>query len=132
MLKLACQIKSWNTKILGTRIEKACLGGFDRFMADVEARARLNVSPGRGPGPHPHVTEHEDTGDLAAGIHRETKVTPQGPSSAVTFEQIYGLYLEIGWTAPSGRFYRYPWLMPAFQGNFPRVNLYLGRFAFGT
>ena len=45
------------------------------------------------------------------------KITYNGArlDSIVYTDLDYGTYLEIGWRARNGRFYRYPWLKPAWQ-----------------
>lgn len=95
---------------------------FSEIVASEGAKeAKRNVAPGvgvdgyggGGPGPHPHRTPHIDFGDLMRDI--SWRVRRQGflTVGEVFTELDYGLYLEMGWTAPSGMHYRYPWLYPA-------------------
>lgn len=79
----------------------------------VEKIARRNVSPGRGPGPHPHRTPHEDTGRLEESIEVDVDVRGSRVVAEVVTDVPYGTFLEVGWHARSGKFYRYPWLAPA-------------------
>lgn len=89
--------------------------------------ARYNVTAPHGPGPHPHRTDHgwvwDDTGQLADSL-RIRFVQKGFIRTATVFTPFdYGMYLELGWRGPSGRFYRYPWLKLAFQkaqGEFPK------------
>lgn len=99
----------------------------DALAAETVEEAKHLVSPGVGPGPHPHRTEHEDTGALrdaivhsatwrdagSAGIAAVTIDPDAQPREGVTPPSEYGVYLEMGWNAASGRHYRYPWLYPA-------------------
>ncbi|MCB0039472.1 MAG: hypothetical protein KDI56_02065 [Xanthomonadales bacterium] len=83
--------------------------------------ARANVLPGigpdgiggSGPGPHPHRTLHWDTGALRDSITYRTARRGFMFEAFIETTKDYGLYLEMGWTALSGRHYRYPWLYPA-------------------
>lgn len=83
--------------------------------------ARTNVLPGigpqgiggSGPGPHPHRSDHWDTGKLRDSIKYRARMRGFMAEAFIESDVDYGLYLEMGWTAPSGRHYRYPWLYPA-------------------
>ena len=87
------------------------------FVLDLTIRAekyaKENVEPGRGPGPHPHRTPHEDTGALKESISADVDVQGSKVIGTVGSNLDYGRYLEVGWRAKSGKFYRYPWLWPA-------------------
>ena len=120
-------IKSWNSKIVGRSCEAGLRAAFEKFGEDVIRQARDNVAPGKGPGPHPHVTEHEDTGRLSASLVKTVEDGAQGPLLQIGFGEIYGVYLELGWTARSGRWYQYRWMMPALEAQAPRLNFYLTR-----
>ena len=86
--------------------------------------ARARVAPGVGPGPHPHRTDHgwewEDTGNLQDALYWAWDATQQKKNEFIAVVGIdgsrapYGLWLEWGWTSPSGRLNRYPFLGPAF------------------
>lgn len=78
----------------------------------VLAQAKHNVAPGVGPGPHPHI-DRVDTGTLMRGIKAEITKRSNGVTVMVFTDVPYGLYLEAGWHALNGVFYRYPWLLPA-------------------
>lgn len=80
-----------------------------------QEKAQENVAPGRGPGPHPHVTEHDDTGALRDSIQVRTFQQGFMVLSRVETDLDYGSYLELGWHTSSGRFVRYPWMMPAVE-----------------
>ena len=89
--------------------------------------ARARVMPGVGPGPHPHRTKHIDTGIGAQNIvYRMTKLhqgwqVEVGPKP----KAYYLTYLELGWHAASGRFYKYPWLRPTMKAEWPSISNYL-------
>lgn len=91
------------------------------MLIEATELARLNVSPGMGPGPHPHMSEHFDTGRLAAAIENDIEVDEDGVMGVVGVAQepmaTYGAALELGWHARNGAFYRYPWLAPAVLGT---------------
>lgn len=91
------------------------------MLIDATEQARLNVSPGMGPGPHPHVSEHVDTGRLAAAIETDVEVDQDGVMGVVGVADepmaTYGAALELGWHTKNGSFYRYPWLAPAVLGT---------------
>ena len=93
----------------------------------VQAAAKANVAPGVGPGPHPHRTDHgwvwEDTGNLGDAIYwawDADKKWSGDPSMYVAVVGVdatiapYGMWLEWGFHGPSGRFYVYPFIGPAF------------------
>lgn len=91
-----------------------------RVVGRAEKLAKQNVAKGKGPSPHTgdadrwgHNWPHEDTGWLAE--HTYGVVWPQGfhMEGSVYTDQDYGVYLEVGWWQ-NGRFYRYPWMKPAF------------------
>lgn len=91
----------------------------DMTQATLE-RARLNVQPGIGPGPHPHMTDHIDTGALAAAIEADVDRPNDHEvvgTVGVNVEPMarYGAALELGWHTATGGFYQYPWLAPAFE-----------------
>lgn len=104
-----------------TRTEMAKIG------AQLRDACRAKVMPGVGPGPHPHRTKHIDTGNLARStVYRMTALrhgwqVEVGPNP----EGYYGTYLEIGWHAKSGRFYKYPWIRPTLKAQWPYINNYL-------
>lgn len=107
-----------------TREVKAAGAGFAAEFADQMGElaaqyARENVTPGSGPGPHPHrpppFPEHEDTGDLRDSITVQHVRMGFLETAQVFTDLPYGVYLELGWHSPSGRLWRYPWLMPAFM-----------------
>ena len=89
--------------------------------------AQDNVSEGVGPGPHPHRIvspytgneigwEHEDAGNLRRSL-KITKIQRGAIAEAGVFtDDPVGMWLELGFVQrQSGRFYRYPWLYPAFE-----------------
>lgn len=98
-----------------------CFDFIEIMGNEVTDRARENVRPGvgiwgiggGGPGPHPHATPHEDTGDLMRSIRTRTRQRGFMFEALTETDIDYGVYLELGWTASNGAFYRYPWLMPA-------------------
>ena len=107
---------------LNTKAVKAAGQGFGREFADTLGErtaelARANVAPGSGPGPHPHrpppFRQHTDTGELMRSI--KIKAVSMGflETCHVYTDSEYGLYLEAGWHAASGRLWRYPWLSVA-------------------
>jgi hypothetical protein len=89
--------------------------------------AQENVSEGVGPGPHPHRLvspytgaeinwDHEDTNDLKRSL-KVTKIQRGAIGEAGVFtDSPVGMWLELGFIQhQSGRYYRYPWLYPAFE-----------------
>jgi hypothetical protein len=108
---------------MNTAAVKAAGQGFAREFADTLGKraaelARENVRPGSGPGPHPHrpvppFRQHTDTGELLRSI--QLKAVSMGflETTQVYTDLDWGLYLEAGWHSASGRFWRYPWLLPA-------------------
>ena len=87
------------------------------FGDQVVARAKENTAPGKGPSSHPHppppAWQHEDTGRLMESIFADIVKTANGVTMHVYTDVPYGLWLEAGFPAITGRFYRYPWLSPA-------------------
>lgn len=89
--------------------------------------ARENVAPGKGPSPHddPNRHRYQDTGILQE--HVLTAIWLQGflTEGSVFTDLDYGVYLELGWHRRTGggalRFYRYPWLKPAFLQAMKRL-----------
>lgn len=83
--------------------------------------AQKNVKKGKGPSPHPHKKhwwhnfKWEDTGALAESV--QVRYRQAGFLRTVTIytDLDYGMYLELGFRGPSGMFYRYPWMKPAYQ-----------------
>jgi len=81
--------------------------------------AKENVAPGKGPGPHPHLGRM-DTGNLMRDIRIIKEpywwTTHAYGQAGCTEAAYYGVFLEWGWTNPwTGNFWRYPWLMPAYE-----------------
>jgi len=110
-LKIALDLR---TKQVGEQANQTMEAVAKEWADEVKAEAQVNVTPGRGPGPHPHRTPHYDSGTL-----RDNLKTRQSRRGGVHYAEVYtddpvGAYLEWGFTAPSGVFYRYPWLYPAF------------------
>jgi hypothetical protein len=68
---------------------------------------------GGGPGPHPHRTPHYDTGELSKSIVVERRTFGFLATATISTHLAHGLYLEKGWHAANGAFYRYPWLQPS-------------------
>ena len=102
--------------------------GFVQDMAltlgeKIQAQAKHNVSPGVGPGPHPHNpgSHHIDTGNLRDSIEVDVDVVGAHAVAQVWSDLEYSVYLEYGWTARSGKFYRYPFLWPALDTVRPEV-----------
>ncbi len=83
----------------------------------LQQQAQRNVAPGMGPGPHPHVSQHIDTGNLMRDIFMrgEARALRFLAHVGSTSNAFYGAILEMGWHSRSGRFFRYPWLVPALQ-----------------
>lgn len=110
---------SFNSQIV-TSTQKT-LGKAGVLLRDA---ARARVMPGVGPGPHPHRTKHIDTGNLARNtVYRVTKTVRGGQLEVGPKpEAYYGTWLEIGWHAKSGKFYKYPWLRPAMKSMWPTVS----------
>lgn len=102
---------SRQAKAMGESFTAECAAAFgDRVME----LAKRNVAPGKGPGPHPHKQPGRvDTGNLQDSIQADIHKTASAAVVTVFTPLDYGTYLEAGWHAPSGRFYRYPWLWPA-------------------
>jgi len=103
----------------------------------LRSAARARVMPGVGPGPHPHRTKHEDTGNLARNIVYRVTGTMAGGNLEVGPKPgaYYGTYLELGWHAANGMFYKYPWLRPALKSQWPAMSHLLlaeGKLAFNT
>ncbi len=111
-LNMRVQVNS-NTREVRSQAAGFAMDFADRIAQSAAVMAREKVSPGKGPGPHPHVSVHEDTGDLMRDI--EVSNTQFGfLSTATVYTTLdYGLYLEFGWHAKNGMFYRYPWLKPS-------------------
>ena len=99
------------------------VGIMEYFTGRIAEKAKKNVAPGVGPGPHPHRTPHEDSGTLMRNIKTATTATGDLVNGAVYTDVDYGLYLEIGWHAKNGAFYKYPWLLPAVQDETPLMFL---------
>ncbi len=90
------------------------------FAQEAAEVARRNVSPGRGPGPHPHrpppeFREHIDTGKLRDSIHVTVENRGFLKSARIYSTVAYAAHLEYGWTARSGRHWRYPFLAAAVE-----------------
>ncbi len=79
--------------------------------------AQAAVAPGVGPGPHPHRTDHGwewlDTGDLMEAILYERVGMLHYALVVDAVNAPYWPFLELGYHGPSGRFYQYPFLVPA-------------------
>jgi len=104
---------SFNTPLAKAMGESFTTAVAAEFGDQVLARAKENVAPGKGPGPHPHVSKHFDTGTLMENIFADITKTANGVTMHVWTPIPYGLFLEAGFHAKSGRFYRYPWLQPS-------------------
>lgn len=99
----------------------------DDFVTEVAKKAaeyaREKTKPGigtsgitgGGPGPHPHRTPHYDTGALMRSIAVNGRHWGFLSTATVTSHLDYALYLEVGWHASNGKFYRYPWLGPSVE-----------------
>ena len=96
-----------------------------------------NVAPGHGPGPHPHKQpKRKDMGWLMrsitvrqakrgagiegpawfAGVFSDKKVAaPAGRKRGATQPWQYGFFLEFGWRSRGGKFFKYPWVAPAYK-----------------
>ena len=121
-------IKSWNSKIVGKSCAAGLRAAFEKFGEDVLKQARHNVSPGVGPSSHPHTSYHVDTGTLMNSLTKTVEDGAQGPVLVIASDCIYSIFLELGWHAHgTGKFYRYPYLMPALYAQAPRINLYLAQ-----
>lgn len=97
------------------RSYKAASNAIRTVSRNARDYAKQNVAKGKGPGPHPHRWPYVDTGDLAKSIGMKVVYNGVRMESVVYTELDYGTYLEVGWRAKNGRFYRYPWLKPAWR-----------------
>lgn len=112
---------SSRAKAFAGKVDEAALNSVTAMGRRALTLAKRNVAPGKGPGPHPHrqwkgVPDYVDTGTLMRSL--QLRINERGfLKTATIFTDIpYGAYLEVGWhSAMSGRFYRYPWLEPAFR-----------------
>jgi len=106
---------SYNSLPVQKAVKERVLSAIETLMLEAIHIAKANVAPGKGPGPHPH--DHVDTGNLRDDIRVTAKPYWKGnklhASIGCTAQAYYGVFLERGWTAKSGRFYIYPWLAPA-------------------
>jgi hypothetical protein len=102
-------------------VEQTARRVVQEIAAEVKEQARRNVTPGVGPGPHPHkpTSHHVDTGNLMRSIFYRTYERSGLVGAMIGTPINYGLFLELGWHAASGAFYRYPWLEPALREKAP-------------
>lgn len=135
-------VEGWiNTAGVRTMVMKHNFELSRRLCEESVKQAKLRVRPGVGPGPHPHRTDHgwiwEDTGNLADAITFAFETLPgdqvRDQVSAMVYVDAtkapYGIWLERGFHGPSGKFYRYQFLLPACQNasrNFTRYVNILG------
>jgi hypothetical protein len=123
-----------NTAALRVYCSNQMRGMLKGVCEEAVVGARLRVTPGVGPGPHPHRTdtgwEHEDTGTLKSAIGYAFEEM-SGASQDVALVYVdagkapYGLWLELGWHGPSGRFYRYPFIVPAVEHAMRNASRYV-------
>lgn len=110
-----------NAKSFQGATEKQMQRAMLELAKKAQAYARENVAPGIGPSIHPHElhTWHtftwEDTGDLAESVGYRIRFAGFRREVTIYTDLEYGMYLEIGFRGPSGRFYRYPWMKPAYE-----------------